>query len=279
MTKLGLIAGSGNFPLMLAKEAKKNGYAVYTVDLLNTKDPRLKLLSSETKHIKMGRLSTIINYFKSRNIEKVVAAGFVKHASVFDIIPDLRLAKVLTSIKDKKAESIFKAVTTEFAKDAIEFTDPTPLLEKHFAKEGVLTETKPNKQQKSDIKMGWFSAKKIAELDIGLTAVVAQGTVIAVEAMEGTDKCILRAGEIYKLAVSENKKPLGLTVVKVARPNQDMRFDLPVVGENTIKTMIKSGASVLAVEAGKTLFLESEKALELADQNKISVIGISHPAK
>lgn len=279
MTKLGLIAGSGNFPVIVAKEAKKNGYDVYTVDILNIKNPSLVSISTETKHIKIGSFSKIIDFLKSRDIKKVILAGLVKHASLFDLMPDLRLARILTSMKDKKAQSIFEAASSEFAKDEIELADTTSLLKNHLAKEGVLTKTKPDKRLKNDIKLGWISAKKIAQLDIGLTVVVCKGTVIAVEAMEGTDKCILRAGEIYKSAVSKTKKPPRPTVVKVARPYQDMRFDLPVIGDHTIKSMIKAGCDMLVVEADKTLFLESEKALELADQNKISIMGISSVEK
>jgi DUF1009 family protein len=264
MSKLGLIAGGGSFPVLIAKEAGKMGYEIYTAGLKNAASLELKEISKETVFLRLGQLSACIKFFKSRNVTKAVMAGLMKHSSVFDLVPDLRTAKLLASIKDRRAETIFKTAVNEFAKEGIEFIDTVKFLENHLAKPGVLTKAKPDKNTSKDIGLGWRAAKTLADSDIGLTVIVSQGAIVAVEAMEGTDACIKRAGQICK------DRPL--TVVKVARTKQDLRFDLPVIGKTTIDSMVKAGAKVLAVEAGKTLVLDKRELIESADLNKISVI-------
>lgn len=273
MNKLGLIAGGGNFPVLIAKQAKKNGYEIYTAALKGTAEERLKNFSKEIVFLKFGRLTAAINFFKSHKIDKVLLAGLIKHSSIFDIMPDMRAAKILASLKDTKAQTIFNAARAEFKKERIEFADTGEFLKGYLAGEGVLTKKKPDKNQIKNIKLGWKTAKTLADLDAGLTAVTADGAVVALEAMEGTDECILRAGKIYGSA-DQSKKNSGLVVVKVARSKQDMRFDLPVIGTQTITSMLASDARTLAIEADKTLFLDKDQTIKLANEKKIAIVGL-----
>jgi len=268
MNKLGLIAGNGNFPVLLARQAQKAGYSVYTASFTKDIDSNLKKISKSATYLKIGQLSACINFFKSNDVKKVVMGGLIKHSSVFDLIPDLRATKLLTSLKDKRAATVLKAIISEFAKEGIEFTGTEKLLKDHLAKCGILTKTKPDKVQQKNIQLGWKAAKTLADLDVGLTSAVCNGVIVALEGMEGTDRCIIRAGELCKTSI---KKP-ELTVVKVARTKQDFRFDLPVIGVNTIKSMLKAGAKTLAIEANKTLLLDKDELIKLANQNKISIV-------
>jgi DUF1009 family protein len=273
MNKLGLIAGGGIFPVLIAEEAKKNGYEVYTAALKGAADEKLKNISKEIVFFKLGQITATIKFFKSRDVKNAAIAGIVKHSSIFDVMPDMRAVKILASIKNTKAQTILDAVSLEFEKNGIKFANISQLLKNHLAGVGILTKAKPNANQLKNVKLAWKAAKTIANLDIGLTAVASGGAVIALEAMEGTDECILRAGQIYGIACSKAKKKPGLIVAKVARSNQDMRFDLPVIGTKTVFSMIKAGAKVLALQAGKTLILDKKETIKLANRHKIAILG------
>jgi DUF1009 family protein len=191
-------------------------------------------------------------------------AGQVKHTKLFSVKPDFKAIALLARLKSKTADSILSAVCDEFKKDGIEFLPSDIYLSDFIAKKGNLTKIKPTKEQNEDIGFGAKIAKEIAKLDIGQTVCIKDKSIIAVEAMEGTDECIKRAGKITD----------KFTVVKVARPNQNMRFDIPVIGLKTVETLKESKVSVLAVESGKTLILEIDEVLKKADENKICIVGI-----
>lgn len=270
--KIGLIAGAGIYPLSFAGEAKKLGYKVYTVAFRSITDRQIEECSEKTEYFKLGQFNAPIKFFSRSNVREIVMAGNVPHISIFgNLRPDLRAAKLLFKLRSKKANAILNAISEELKKDGLELINSATFLENLLPGPGPLTKARPSKKQVDDIEFGWRVARQTADMDIGLTVVVKEKAVICVEALEGTDKCIRRAGEIFR----ENAQvPEGFSVVKVARPRQDMRFDLPVVGPGTIESMISSGAEALAIEAGKTLILEKEKFLKMADEARISVTAV-----
>ena len=199
-------------------------------------------------------------------------AGRVQHTSIFsNLMPDLRGAKFLASLKNMQTKNILSRVMDEFKKDGIEFEHSALFLEDFMPQKGVLSARQPAAEEQQAAEFGYKIAKAIAALDIGLTCVVSQNAVIAVEGMEGTDRCILRAGELYRESA---EKKSSVAVVKVARPNQDNRFDLPVIGKGTLESLHKAGFGLLAFEAGKTLVLDLEDVVALADKYKICLMGI-----
>jgi len=270
MDKIGIIAGEGKMPVYIAQNAQKKGTAVFAACIKGNAFPSdFQPFSAKTVEFKMGQLSKGINFFKENGVTEVLMAGRVKHTAIFtNIMPDLRGAKVLAGLKDMKTETILGAIIKEFEKDGIKFVSSASFLENFMPPAGVLTKRAPTEEEKNSIDFGVKAAKALSSLDIGLTVVVADRAVVALEGMEGTDACILRAGELYK---KSNKTGKSLVVVKAARPNQDMRFDLPVIGKNTIEKIVEAGVKVLAVEAGKTLILDLPEVIALADKNKISV--------
>ena len=244
---LGIIAGEGKFPILIAKGAVKKDWQVVVACVRgNAKEEDYKDYSQNITTLNIGQLSKCIEFFKQKNVTHAIMAGRVKHINIFTVIPDLRAAKVLASLRDKRAESILTAAINEFKKDGIEFMSSSSFLENCTIEEGILTERKPSQEELDSINIGLKVAKTLASLDVGLTVVLSDKAVIALEGMEGTDLCIKRGGDIYKTAQTLNKKS-SLVVVKVARPKQDDRFDLPVIGKGTIKAMIEANAKVLAV--------------------------------
>jgi len=263
---LGLIAGNGAFPILLAQEAKKRGDRVIVAALKEEADPIIEKHSDEVAWLSIGQLGKIISFFKDHQVTHAVMAGQVKHTQLFkNIIPDLRSAKILAKAVNKKAESILSLVIQEFEQDGIQFLSSTTYLEHWLCPEGVLTKRGLSSGQEADIAFGVPLARSIAAQDIGQTIVVKDKSVVAVEAMEGTDACIRRAGEIAGP---------GCVIIKVARPRQDLRFDVPVVGLRTLQAVAQSGARVLALEAGKTLLLDKDTLLKEADAAQITLTGI-----
>lgn len=276
--KIGLIAGGGIFPVLFAREAARLGYRVTAVGLKGITSGELEKFAVSVDYFKLGQLTRPIEVLVSAGVKRAVMAGHVSHTSVFGgIVPDLRAAKLLFKLKDRKASSILRAIADEFAGKGIELVNSATFLEHLLPDAGALTPFKLSTAQKKDISLGWKAAKTLSGLDVGLTAVVKDMVVVALEGMEGTDACILRAGEIIKKACSSpaGASASGLVVVKVARPEQDLRFDLPVIGTQTIKTMCSAGAGVLAVEAKKTLILDKEAFLREATAEKVSVVAVS----
>jgi DUF1009 family protein len=270
MEKLGLLAGSGRFPILIAEEAKRAGVEVVALGMQGMTDPALEPVVGKITYFKLGQISKAIDAFKSAGVTKAVMAGKVQHVSVFGgILPDLRAAKILARLPDKRTDTILKAVADEFAKDGIELLSSVGYLGHMLVGEGPQTARKPDPAETADIRLGWKAAKALAGFDVGQTVVCANGAVIALEGMEGTDACIRRARD---LAASQGKK-VALTVVKVAKPKQDLRFDTPVLGMDSLKTFAECGVTALALEAGTTLIFDKPEFLKAADAQKLAVVG------
>jgi len=268
--KTGLIAGGGSFPLLFAAEAKKAGREVFVVALNDITSKEIEQYAVETRWFRLGNVGGPISYLRESGVKKALMVGSVPHVNIFGgVIPDLRAAKLLLKLRDKKANAIFAAVAEEFSADGIELVSTATLLEHLLVKPGLVAGKKPGADTLKTAAYGWKAAKTLAALDIGLTVVLRDQAVVAAEGMEGTDACIRRAGEILK----KLGKGQALTVVKVARPGQDMRFDLPVAGARTLHTMAKAGATTLVLEAGKTLILGMEEFLAAAKETGITVLG------
>ncbi len=268
--KMGLIAGGGSFPLLFAAEAKKAGREVFVVALNDITPKEIEQYAVETRWFRLGSIGGPIDFLKECGVKKALMVGSVPHVSIFGgIIPDLRAAKLLLKLRDKKAKAIFAAISEEFSSDGIELVSTATLLEHLLVKPGVLAGKKPDSDTLKTAAYGWRAAKTLSALDIGLTVVLRDQAVVAAEGMEGTDACIRRAGEILKRLGKGN----ALTVVKVARPGQDMRFDLPVAGAKTLRTMAAAGATTLVLEAGKTLILGMEEFLAAAKETGITILG------
>ncbi len=264
--KFGLIAGNGQFPFLVVEGAKKSGASLAVVAIKEETDKRIDEVAENVVWVGIGQLGRMISFFKNEGVEKAMMAGQVKHVQIFSgALPDLRMVKMLWNLPKRNTDSLIGGVADEMAKEGIELIDSTYLIPDHLAPEGVLTKRKPSDIERENIDYGLHIAREIARLDLGQTIVVRAKACLSIEAMEGTDATILRAGELA------NGK---LTVVKVAKPDQDMRFDVPVVGIPTIENMIKAGATCLSVTAHKTLIFDREAMLKLADDNKICIVGI-----
>lgn len=273
------MAGGGKYPVLFAREAARRGDAVITAALKNAA-PELAGLSEKLASFRLGQVSALLEFFKSNGVNKVVMTGLVRHGSIFsNLWPDLRAARILASLKDMRAETIFAAVEAEFGSEGMELLSTATYLEHLLAKPGPLTKNRPDKKQAENIRFGWTIAKALSAVDVGLTCVVCDKAVLALEAMEGTDECIRRAGEIYRQAAEGGTivraKSSGPVIVKVARPRQDMRFDLPVIGKGTVEAAIEAGAPVLAFEAGKTMLFDADEVLAMAQKNGIAIIALT----
>ena len=271
--KLGIIAGEGKMPIYIAQKAAAKGYEVFVAGAKgNAKEDDFKNCARVFQSFRLGQLGAGIRFFKEHGVTRVIMAGRVQHTSIFsNLMPDLRGAKFLASLKNMQTKNILSRVMDEFKKDGIEFEHSALFLEDFMPQKGVLSARQPTAEEQQAAEFGYKIAKAIAALDIGLTCVVSQNAVIAVEGMEGTDRCILRAGELYRESA---EKKSSVAVVKVARPNQDNRFDLPVIGKGTLESMHKAGISVLAFEAEKTLVLDLEDVIALADKYKICLMAV-----
>lgn len=268
---IGLLAGSGRFPLLFAQEARRMNVPVVALGIKGVTDPALEALAGPVNYVGLGQISKPISILKSAGVRRAVMMGKVQHSSLFGaVIPDLRAIKILAGLKDKRTDTILRAVADEFAKDGIELLSSATFLSHLMVPAGVMTRRKPSKSEYADIRLGWAAAKTVAGFDIGQTVVVKEKAVIAVEAMEGTDACILRARDI----ASAHGKKTSLTVVKVAKPRQDLRFDIPVLGLDTLKTFAQAGVSALAAEAGTTIIFDKPDFIRQADSQNLAVIGL-----
>jgi DUF1009 family protein len=267
---LGLIAGSGRFPLLVAEEARRRGVPVVALGIPGVTDEALARLVDTLTWFKLGQIDAPIKALREKGARKVVMAGKVQHVSLFGgVMPDWRAAKVLLGLKDKRTDTILKAVVDEFAKDGLEFISSAHYLEHLLAPDGPLTRKTFSTKERSDASLGWKAAKAVAGFDIGQTVVVQDGAVVAVEGMEGTDACVERAAA---LARTQGREP-SLVVVKVAKPKQDFRFDLPVVGLDSLAHFKKLGVKALALEAGATLIFDRGRFADDADAAGIAVAG------
>jgi len=283
-SKIGLIAGNGKFPLLVLDAARSKGIQVVVVAIKEEAFPEIEQRGASAVHwLSLGELSKLIETFQREGITRAIMAGQVKHKQIFSSIkPDWRLAKLLLSLTTRNTDSLIGAISKVLADEDITLMNSTELLEPMLVPEGVLTARAPSDSELTNITYGRAVAHHLARFDIGQTVVVAEAACVAVEAMEGTDAAILRAGEIMKspaLGKEPSTLSRALTVVKVAKPNQDMRFDVPVVGLHTIDTMRQAGATCLALDAGRCLLLDKEAALAAANDAGISIVAevsVSH---
>jgi DUF1009 family protein len=291
--KLGLIAGNGKFPFLVLDAARAQGYEVVVAAIKEETSREIESHGAVAVHwLSLGELSKLIETFKAAGVTRAVMAGQVKHKQIFSSIkPDWRLAKLLLSLGTRNTDSLLGAIAKVLADEGIVLENSTALLSPLLAKAGVLSKRTPTAQEHKNIEYGRAVARRLAEYDIGQTVVIAEAACVTVEAMEGTDATIERAGQIMKSLGSErvtskdchserseeSAVPPGsflsraLTVVKVAKPGQDLRFDVPVVGVKTIETMARAGASCLAVDAGRCLLLDGEAVTRAADEAGIAV--------
>ena len=282
---LGLIAGNGRFPFLVLEAARAQGLRVVVAAIREETDPemdeRARTDAGVSVHwISLGELSKLIETFQREGVTRAVMAGQVKHKQIFSAIrPDWRLAKLLLNLRTRNTDMLLGAVAKVLEDEGIELLSSTSFLEPLLAPAGVLTARLPDASERADMEYGLRVARGIAGFDLGQTVVVAAGACVAVEAMEGTDATILRAGEIFKtLDGNESTLQRRLTVVKVAKPNQDLRFDVPVVGVPTIAAMHSAGATCLCVEAGRTLLFDREAMVAAADAAGIAIVGEAETA-
>ena len=278
--KLGLIAGNGRFPFLLLDAARAQGIAVVVAAIKEETDLEIEMRAQNDAGVtvywlSLGELSKLIETFHKESVTRAVMAGQVKHKQIFSSIrPDWRLAKLLLNLRTRNTDMLLGAVAKVLGDEGIELISSTAFLEPLLAEEGVLTQRAPSEDERKNIEYGLGVARAVAGFDIGQTVVVAAQACVAVEAMEGTDAAIERAGELMgSLDAEASTLERKLTVVKVAKPNQDMRFDVPVIGMRTIEAMRRAGASCLSVEAGRTLLFDREHLLDAANKAGLAIVA------
>jgi len=263
--KLGLIAGNGKFPFLVLEGAKRAGASVAVAAIREETDPTIETLADRMTWVGIGQLGKMLRFFKKEGVDKAIMAGQVKHVQIFSgALPDVRMLKMLLRLPRRNTDALIGAVANELASEGIELIDSTFFLKDQLPQPGTLTKRAPDERERSDVEYGLEIARGIAGMDLGQTIVVRDRACVAIEAMEGTDAVIRRAGELVRGR---------LTVVKIAKPDQDMRFDVPVVGVPTIESMKQSGATCLCVSAGKTLMFDRSEMMNLANMNKIAIVA------
>lgn len=261
----GLIAGNGRFPFLVIEGARKAGVELAVVAIKEETDPEIEKLIENISWVGIGQLGKMLSFLKNHGVTHAIMAGQVKHVQIFSgAMPDMRMVKMLWNLPRRNTDALIGGVAAELEKEGIELLDSTHFIKDQLAPSGVLTKRKPTDEERANIEYGLHIAAEIARLDLGQTIVVRGKACVAIEAMEGTDATIRRAGELA------NGK---LTVVKVAKPGQDMRFDVPVVGVPTIDTMIEAGVTCLSVTAAKTLIFDRDEMVRRANKHKICVVG------
>ena len=274
--KLGLIAGNGKFPFLVLEAARAQGYDVVVAAIKEETFPEIESHGAAAVHwVSLGELSKLIETFQGAGVQRAVMAGQVRHKQIFSSIrPDWRLAKLLVSLTTRNTDSLIGAVAKVLEDEGITLQNSTWLLEPLLVKPGVLTKRAPTEQERKNIDYGRAVARTLAQHDIGQTVVIAESACVALEAMEGTDATIERAGQILRSLHGEaSTLSRELTVVKIAKPNQDMRFDVPVIGVATIEAMKSAGATCLAVDSGKCLLLDGQKVVDAADTAGIALVA------
>jgi len=267
MEKIGLIAGNRRFPILFAQAARDKGYSVVAVAIRQDTSPALKKIVDKVCWIGLSEFARMSDFFKREGVSKIVMAGQISPHRLFskEVIRNKEIQNILKSIQDKKADSIFGAIAKELEQGGFELLSSVTFMEDFLPKAGTLTRREPSASDWEDINFGRGIAKEIAYLDIGQTVAVKHKAVVAVEALEGTDNLIRRAGRVAGKDV---------VMVKVSKPKQDPRFDIPVVGLNTVKNLLKIGARCLAIEANKTLFIDQELSVGLADKKGLSMVAV-----
>lgn len=264
--KFGLIAGNGKFPFMVLEGARQAGAQVAVAAIREETDPEIERLAEHYTWVGIGQLGRMIRFFKDEGVEKAIMAGQVKHVQIFSrAVPDARMLKVLLKLPRRNTDSLIGAIARELESEGIELIDSTYFLQDHLPHTGSLSRRLPDKREREDIEYGLEIAREIARLDLGQTIVVRGKACVAIEAMEGTDETIRRAG-----GLAHGR----LTVIKIAKPDQDMRFDVPVIGVPTIETMLAAGATCLCISAGKTLLFDRDEMIRLANEKKIAIVAI-----
>ncbi|MER3428529.1 MAG: DUF1009 domain-containing protein [Pyrinomonas sp.] len=262
----GLIAGNGRFPFLVIEGARRAGVELAVAAIREETDPQIERVARRLMWVSVGQLGKLIRFFKSEGVARAIMAGQVKHVQIFsNAIPDAKMIKLLLRLPRRNTDALIGAVADELAREGIELVDSTLFIRDRLASAGSMTRRAPDERERADIEYGLEIAREIARLDLGQTIVVRARACVAIEAMEGTDAVIKRAG-----ALAHGR----LTVVKVAKPHQDMRFDVPVVGRATIEAMIEAGATCLCLTAGKTLMFDREEMLDLADRHRIAIVGV-----
>jgi DUF1009 family protein len=263
---VGLVAGNGKLPLTLAANIRAAGYRLVTIGHIGETRKDLQRYSDLMEWVHIGELGRIIEILRAERVEKVVFIGGVSKKHFFSKAkPDARAIQLVLRLTDKKDDAILRAIAQEIESEGMEVISPLIFLEDHMAPQGVLTERSPTEREEKDIQFGWAMAKRLGELDVGQTVVVKDQIVLALEAIEGTDAAIRRGGKLGKG---------GVVVVKVVKPSQDLRLDLPVIGPTTIHTLNKAQASALAIESGKTIVVEKDRTIQEANQNRLCIVGI-----
>jgi DUF1009 family protein len=316
--RYGLIAGNGKFPLLVLEGARRAGAVLSVVAINEETDQEIELIAERVQWVGIGQLGKMIRFLKSEGVEKAIMAGQVKHVQIFSrAVPDARMLKMLLKLPRRNTDSLIGAVAEELSSEGIELIDSTYFLQDYLPQIGTLTKREPDAREREDIEYGLEIVREVARLNLGQTVVVRGKACVAIEAMEGTDATIRRAGELTQGGSDEQlathltaegledagktgKEPARLagkgglvrglsnlmrgkrlnlaggrlTVVKLAKPGQDMRFDVPVIGVPTIETMIESGATCLCISAGKTLMFDREDLVSLANHNKITIVAV-----
>ena len=274
--RVGLIAGGGRFPVLIAQDLRRQGIEVICVALRHQADPDLEKICEAHRYVGLGRLSATMRFLKSHHVRETTWAGWVRKQEFFrpwrllSVFPDWRLTRLFFfHVKDHQNETILSALADEFESEGFYLAHSAKYSPQLLAAEGVLSRRRPTQSQLADIAFGWDIAKKMANLDVGQSVAVSEKSTLAVESIEGTDNNIRRAGEYYRRG--------GFTVVKLAKDGHDMRFDVPAVGPDTISAMYAAGGAVLAVEAAKTVLIDGDEALRLADRHGIVVIALTEP--
>jgi UDP-2,3-diacylglucosamine hydrolase len=276
MEKIGLIAGNGKFPFLILDAARARGLEVVVAAIKEETFPEIESRGAASVHwLSLGELSRLIETFKSEGVHRAIMAGQVKHKQIFSSIkPDWRLAKMLLSLTTRNTDSLLGAVAKVLSDEGITLENSTSFIEPLLARPGVLTHRTPSDEEKKNLDYGRVVARHLAQYDIGQTVVVAESACVSVEAMEGTDATIERAGQLMRsLEGTASTLSRALTVVKIAKPDQDMRFDVPVIGAKTIVVMQAAGATCLAIDAGRCLLLDGEAILKAANDATIAIVA------
>jgi len=262
---LGIIAGNGVYPRLIADAAREAGVKkIVAAAFTDETDPILQPQVDILEWMRVGQLGRLLKFFRGQDVHHAIMAGQIAPKNLFDLRPDLKALMLLGKLKERNAESIFAAIADELAKIDVDLLPAATFLEDSIARPGLIAGPKLSLRQEQDVELGWNVAKEIARLDIGQTIIVKNGTIVAVEALEGTNEAIKRGGTLARE---------DAVMIKVSKPNQDMRFDVPVIGVETIRIAAESGVRVIAIEAGKTLLLERDAVANLAETASISMVG------
>ncbi len=265
--RYGLIAGAGRFPFLVLEGARREGVEMAVAAIKEETDPAIENLAGVVEWISVGHLGRLIKFFKREGVTRAIMAGQVKHVQIFKLnaLPDLRMARMLARLKRRNTDALIGAVAGELESEGVTLIDSTTFIQHLLARAGVLTARAPNRREMDDIEYGLHVATELARLDLGQTIVVKNQAVVALEAMEGTDATIRRASGLTR------GRPL--TVVKVAKPGQDMRFDVPVIGLNTIETLRECNVTAMSITAGKTLIFDRDETIAAADRSRIAILA------